>query len=188
MPTTSEAKITLRQQMLERRRAHTPTPEERDALTQNIVRAVEGFITPPGGAVVAGYIPMGGECDALSAMKMLAERGYQTALPVMQEATHTLIFKHWQPGDALTPGPRGTHEPEPQAGEVTPALLLVPLVAFDLQGGRLGMGAGYYDRTLAALRATNPNTKALGVAFAMQAVEQVPMEGHDEGLDGVVSV
>jgi 5-formyltetrahydrofolate cyclo-ligase len=69
----------------------------------------------------------------------------------------------------------------------TPDVVIVPLLAYDGYGGRLGQGGGYYDRTLAALRRANPETRAIGIAFSAQAVERLELEPHDERLDGVLT-
>lgn len=187
MSTIPDQKATLRIIMLARRKARSDalTPQEQEALNHHIINAVTPLYTPR--SVIAGYVPIAGESNVLPAMAGLAGRGAITCLPVMDEATHSLTFRQWKPGDALAPGPRGTQHPKASATPVTPTILLVPLLAFDAQGGRLGMGAGYYDRTLHALRVANPDTKAIGVAFAVQEVEQVPVEETDERLDKIVT-
>jgi 5-formyltetrahydrofolate cyclo-ligase len=92
-----------------------------------------------------------------------------------------LIFRLWQPGATMVPEPFGTYRPD---GEVrTPDVLLVPLLAFDRRGHRVGYGAGYYDRTLAAL----PGRFRLGVAYAAQELDEVPAASYDERLDAVAT-
>ena len=96
------------------------------------------------------------------------------------------MFREWRLGDALEKGPFGTSEPGPAAAEIIPDVLVVPLLAFDLRGYRLGYGGGYYDRTLHVLRRTAQKCVAVGFAYAGQQVESVPVSDTDERLDWVV--
>ncbi len=137
---------------------------------------------PPDGAVIAGYWPMGTEIDIRPLLQALCVRGHALALPVTPRRGQALRFRRWNWGEALEAGPFGTHQPG--AGEfVTPDFLLVPLLAFDRAGRRLGYGGGYYDRTLAAL----PRTVALGVAYAMQEVPEVPAGPDDVCLSRIAT-
>ena len=137
--------------------------------------------------VVAGYWPIRTEVSPLPLMGDLAGEGLATALPVTPEPGGVLAFRPWRQGDALVEGPYGTSEPAPEALDTTPDILLVPLLAFDDGCRRLGYGGGFYDRTIAALRARNPGTRALGLAYAEQRVDRLPVEAHDEPLDAVLT-
>jgi 5-formyltetrahydrofolate cyclo-ligase len=137
-------------------------------------------------AVVAAYWPMRGEIDVLLLLHALAMRGHVTALPVVVAPRRPLLFRRWAPGDALAEGAYGTRHPVETAPEVRPHCLLVPLLAFDRRGNRLGYGGGFYDRTIAALRATG-GVVTVGVAYAGQEVARVPAEPHDQLLDWVVT-
>lgn len=133
--------------------------------------------TPPAGVIIAGYWPMGNEMDPRPLMLALAERGHRLALPVTPPRGQPLSFHAWAPGGALRPGPMGTLEPH-EGEELRPDWLLVPLLAFDRAGRRLGYGGGYYDRTLAGL----PGAKAIGIAYAGQEMTEVPAGRQDMRL------
>jgi len=135
----------------------------------------------PDGAVLAGYWPLEGEIDPVPLMEALAARGHTLALPAVTETGGILEFRRWIPGESLEDGPHGTRHPA-DAPAVTPNALLVPLLAFDRRGFRLGYGGGYYDRTLAGLR-RNGEVVAVGLAFAAQEVESVPTDPWDIPLD-----
>ena len=143
---------------------------------------------PEPGAVVAAYWPFRTEVDPRPLMRRLAAAGARLALPVTppRGVTEPLRFHAWTPGEALEPSPFGVHEPRLGKEAVEPDLLLVPLLAFDRNGGRLGYGAGHYDRTLQRLRATKP-IRAIGLAFAVQERASVPTGTHDQPLDALLT-
>ncbi|MBO1079662.1 5-formyltetrahydrofolate cyclo-ligase [Roseomonas haemaphysalidis] len=138
---------------------------------------------PPAGAVVAGFWPIGDEIDIRPLMLALQDAGHTLALPVTPPRGQPLVFRRWRFGAPLVPGRFGTSVPPDDAPVVVPAALLVPLLAFDAAGRRLGYGGGYYDRTLAGL----PGAWALGVAFAGQQVAKVPAGAHDVPLHGIAT-
>ncbi len=135
----------------------------------------------PDGVVLAGYWPLEGEIDPVPLMEALAARGHILALPAVTETGGILEFRRWTPGESLEGGPHGTRHPA-AAPAVTPNALLVPLLAFDRRGFRLGYGGGYYDRTLGDLR-RNGEAFTVGLAFAAQEVESVPTDPWDIPLD-----
>lgn len=137
-------------------------------------------------ARVSAYWPMGSELDVLPAIEALHERGHAIALPVMLGPARPLIFRLWSPGMTLQAAGFGTSEPPAEAQEVEPQVLIVPLLAFDRNGFRLGYGGGFYDRTLAKLRAKS-EVLAIGAAYAAQEVESVPREATDLALDWIVT-
>ena len=139
------------------------------------------------GPVVAGYWPIRTEVSPLPLMAGLVRDGLPTSLPVTPGPGGFLTFRAWKEGDALVEGPYGTSEPGPEAPVVTPDILLVPLLAFDAGCRRLGYGGGFYDRTIASLRARNPGTRAVGLAYQEQLVDQLPIGSHDEPLDAVLT-
>jgi 5-formyltetrahydrofolate cyclo-ligase len=134
--------------------------------------------------VVSGYYPMEGEIWPLPLMSALRSRGHSLALPVMQGKADPLLFRAWAPGDPLLPGVWGIRQPAPDRTVVLPDILLVPLLAFDAGGYRLGYGGGYYDRTLRHLRAAKP-ILAVGLALDELEVDAVPHLDYDERLDWI---
>lgn len=151
-----------------------------------IARIGLGFAAVPERAVVSAYAAMGAELDPAALLHRLAGEGFRTALPVITQLGSPLMFRAWQPGDPLVPRRWGILEPDDSSPEVEPDVLLVPLLAFDRRGGRLGYGGGYYDLTLARLRAVKP-VVAIGLAFAEQELDAVPLLPHDERLDWVLT-
>jgi 5-formyltetrahydrofolate cyclo-ligase len=141
----------------------------------------------PAGGIVSGYWPLAGEFDPRPAMQRLAGLGHPLALPRVQGWGRPLAFHAWRPGDPLLAGPFQVMEPSPDAPMVNPRILVVPLLAFDRAGRRLGYGAGYYDMVLRDLRARSPAPFAIGVAFAAQEVDEVPTGPRDQMLDAVVT-
>jgi 5-formyltetrahydrofolate cyclo-ligase len=116
-------------------------------------------------------------------MRALASRGHELALPRIVAKGAPLAFHLWREGDALIAGRHGIAEPDAGAPAAAPQILLVPLLAFDPAGHRLGYGGGYYDRTLAALE----NVTAIGVAYAGQEVPDLPRQEHDRRLNFLVT-
>ena len=135
---------------------------------------------------VAAYWPMRGEPDTRGLLAALNYHEFQPALPVVVGQGMPLIFRRWTPRDLLIEGPYGIMEPSSRLAEVLPDIVFVPLAAFDRRGHRIGFGAGYYDRTLQALRAAKP-ILAIGVAFGVQEVDSIPDDPHDERLDYVLT-
>ena len=138
------------------------------------------------GKVVAGYVPVRDEADIMPLLHALHARDYTLALPVVERRDAPLTFRRWRPGEALERGAYGIPAPAAGASPVTPDIVLVPLVAFDNFGHRLGYGGGYYDRTLAALRAVRP-VHAIGCAHAAQEVERIPALPTDARLDWLLT-
>lgn len=136
--------------------------------------------------VLAGYWPINDEITPVPLMKRLHLDGHSVVLPAVVEREKLLRFRGWEPDLELEPGRFGTSHPPATMGEVPPSVVLVPLLAFDGEGHRLGYGAGYYDRSLAALREKG-DVLAVGCAFEAQCVEAVPRHEGDQKLDWVVT-
>lgn len=136
--------------------------------------------------VVAGYAPIRSEIDPVPLMQSLARQSAALAMPAISRPDAALAFRTWKQGEALVPGAFGISEPSATAAEVVPDIVLVPLVAFDRAGHRIGYGAGYYDRTLEALR-RHKTLVAIGLAFTVQEIPQVPALPHDVRLDYVLT-
>jgi 5-formyltetrahydrofolate cyclo-ligase len=140
-------------------------------------------------SVVGAYCAQGTELDPgpiLQAILELNPGHTQAALPVAAEKNAPLVFRLWRPEDPLKPDAYGIPSPLASAAEVSPNLMLTPVLAFDRAGGRLGQGGGHYDRTLANLRRQR-SVFVLGVAFAGQEIDSVPMGLHDQRLDAIVT-
>jgi 5-formyltetrahydrofolate cyclo-ligase len=134
------------------------------------------------GRVLAGYMPMRSEIDPLPAMA--AHQG-PVGVPVILEKAAPLRFREWSPGCRLVEGAFKALIPEDGAW-VEPEVLIVPMLAFDARGYRLGYGGGFYDRTLEVLRARGP-ALAVGFAYAAQEMDEVPIDQFDQRLDAVVT-
>jgi 5-formyltetrahydrofolate cyclo-ligase len=126
------------------------------------------------------------EADPKEILVELKKRGHVVALPFVDGGKQPLIFREFDADRSLVAGPYGTLMPPSTARSVVPDILIVPLLAFDRAGHRLGYGAGYYDRTLAGLRAQRA-ILAVGLAYAAQEVDSVLPEAHDQTLDWVVT-
>ena len=136
--------------------------------------------------IVSAFHPLSEEPSTLPLLTALAADGFATALPAVVGRGSPLTFRRWRPGEPTRAGAMSIREPIEGAPVVDPDLLFVPLACFDRRGHRIGYGAGFYDRTLAGLRAMKP-IHAVGVAYGVCEVAAVPYEGHDQSLDVVVT-
>ncbi len=152
------------------------------ALCERVLPAIDF----PSGCVVSAYWPIGSEIDPRPLMIHLHEDGHPIALPVTPGRGNPLVFRAWRPDDTLEAAGFGTRVPLASQPELTPRVLIVPLLAFDRAGYRLGYGGGYFDRTLARLRESGA-VLAVGVAYAAQEVAEVPRDGSDQPLDWIVT-
>jgi 5-formyltetrahydrofolate cyclo-ligase len=178
-----DLKSALRGEAVARRDA-MPAKERHAAADVIAARPFPLPIAP--GAIVSGFMPLKSEINPLPLMRKLAEQGAGLALPVVADRGKPLVMRAWAWGESLGSGVWGIREPKPEAAEVEPDILLVPLLAFDRLGHRIGYGAGYYDRTIAHLRSRKLVT-AVGLAFAAQEVPTVPVTPRDAPLDLVLT-
>lgn len=144
------------------------------------------FLDVAPGAIVSGFSAIRDEIDAGALLARLHGEGFRLCLPVMEGKARPLIFRAWSPGDAMGKAQWGIAEPLPDKPVLEPDVILVPLLAFDAAGHRLGYGGGFYDRTLARLRAIKP-VVAVGVAYDELKVDAVPHRGYDQPLDWVLT-
>ncbi len=180
---TQSAKAALRAEALARRDAMPA--ELRAAAAETIAgRAFPLALTP--GTIVSGFMPLKSEINPLPLLRKLADAGARLALPAIAGRGRPLIMRAYTFGDEFARGQWGIREPKPEAAEVAPDILIVPLAAFDRSGHRIGYGAGYYDMTINALRKHKPAI-AIGIAFAAQEILQVPATTRDARLDLVLT-
>jgi len=145
------------------------------------------FLAPqPKGSVVSGFAPLPDEFRVWPLLRRLNGEGFRLALPVMQGKGNPLLFRAWTPGDAMDSGVWGIAEPRADKAALEPDILIVPLLAFDRRGWRLGYGGGFYDRTLKGLRA-HKAVVAVGLAHDEQEVDAVPHLDYDQRLDWVLT-
>jgi 5-formyltetrahydrofolate cyclo-ligase len=131
------------------------------------------------------YSPMRDELDCGPLVRRLGQAGVRILLPVVVGPAQPLEFREWTKAP-LVPDGAGVLAPPPAAASARPDLVVVPLLAWDARGHRLGYGGGYYDRTLAALRAEGP-VLAVGLAFEGQRMDDLPHEPHDQKLDAILT-
>jgi 5-formyltetrahydrofolate cyclo-ligase len=165
----------------------------RDALLADVRKAAAEVIAArafplavPPGVILSGFMPLKSEINPLPLMQKLAEQGAQLALPRIVGRGAPLSMRAWEFGGRLDRGQWSIREPKADAPEVDPDILLVPLLAFDRAGCRIGYGAGYYDMTIKRLRELKSVT-AVGLAFAAQEVLEIPKTPRDERLDLVLT-
>jgi 5-formyltetrahydrofolate cyclo-ligase len=151
---------------------------------QRIAAHTDALPVSPG-TMISGYIAMGDEADPAQLLKVLQAHGCEIAYPLVHRG-QPLTFHVPVEGEHWIRSAFGVLEPRSDWPLAHPSLLLVPLLAFDAAGYRLGYGGGYYDRTLAQFRASRAII-AIGIAFAGQQMDHVPREARDEPLDGVIT-
>jgi 5-formyltetrahydrofolate cyclo-ligase len=176
------SKIDLRNELRKRRAelAHAHPDFARDAAEHVAALKVED------GAAIGAYVAINDEADPHLILKKLTLQNCTLAFPRVAAKDEPLVFHRWMPGQNLQRGKYGIPEPAKDWPLAYPKILLVPLLAFDHTGHRLGYGGGYYDRTLDFLRA-NSTVRAIGVAYAGQEVDELPREDHDHPLDAVIT-
>ena len=161
--------------------------KERDAAAMAVAGIGLAFLGAlENGSVISAFAPMANELRLWPLLRRLAGEGHALALPVVQGKGLPLLFRAWRPGDALEAGVFGTLQPSARREVVEPDALIVPLLACDEDGWRLGYGGGFYDRTIAGLR-TKKTVTAVGVGFNDQLVPEVPHGPSDQRLDWLLT-
>ncbi|HXJ00590.1 MAG TPA: 5-formyltetrahydrofolate cyclo-ligase [Micropepsaceae bacterium] len=181
--TIADLKEGVRKEALARRaQLQGSVPELSRRLAQSFA---DGIPIPPR-SIVSAYVAIGDEADPAPLLEILRAQGHRIALPRVVKRGLPLDFHLYEAGAALVPGGFGLSEPSRDWPKVEPDVLAVPLLAFDASGYRIGYGAGFYDRTLAKLRAAKP-VLAAGYAFSIQEFESVPHDENDERLDMIAT-
>ena len=184
MTTEASNKAALRAERLAAR--DLLAPEER--IEKSLMLAEFGLrdleIEP--GTIVSGFLPIRSEVDLRPLMAGLKTRGARLCLPVILNKT-TIVFRELHADRPLVPMGFGTFGPDPDCAELDPAVMLVPLAAFDVTGHRIGYGGGYYDRAIECLHRKGQNPRLIGIAFDCQEVPSVPAQPHDMRLHALLS-
>ena len=179
-----EKKASLRASVLAMRDAL-----EAEARIEMSIAAAErgaGAIAFDPGIVISAFLPIRSEIDARPLMDMLRQRGARLCLPVVIDRT-TIAFRELVRGAPLVDTGFGTSGPGPDAAVLDPQILIMPLSVFDGRGGRIGYGAGHYDRAIGRLVDKGGDPILVGLAFSMQEVEEVPMESHDRPMHAIIT-
>lgn len=134
-----------------------------------------------GAGPVSAYWPMRSEADPRPILEGLHGLGLPLCLPAI--VGKRMLFRRWAPYEPIVPGGFGTLVPDPAQPEVVPAILIVPLAAFDRRGYRIGYGKGHYDAKLSEIAPV----VSIGIAYAAQEIDAVPEEPHDRRLDWIVT-
>ena len=183
MSMSADPKNELRKKMQARR--HALSPDER----QHAAVAVIDHMVGMGGRnrqPIAVYHPLDSEFDPSPLVDYMRTQSQQLALPVVVNEGAALAFRPWHANDQLETGAFDILVPPDRGLSIVPELLIIPLLAFDDKGARLGYGGGFYDRTLASLRA-NHAISAIGLAYDFQQADHLPVEAHDQPLDFVLT-
>lgn len=175
------SKQALRDQAFAKRFAIPPAEQEQAALAMRDLFLKSVYI--PKGASISAYMPIKAEMDPLPLIDVLIERGYTILMPRVVPDHTVLEFRTWNRSTPMIRSLYGIEEPDPSRSTVMiPDIFLMPLLAFDKQGHRLGYGSGYYDQTFGQIRGKIPFTN-IGLAYEQQLYSAVPFEGHDYPLD-----
>lgn len=184
----NQTKSVLRKAAFEIRRSLSPA--HREAASAEMTQRFLGSVPlPPPGAVIGGFLPINTEISPRALMEALLAKGYRLAVPTVPSGhTEFLDYRSWTPETPVHKNVHGIDEPDTRRSEILlPDLIIVPLLAFDRLGHRIGYGSGHFDRTFEHLVTIRHKFLAYGVAFEDQRVESIPIEEHDFPLHGVVT-
>lgn len=177
----AEIKKQLRQRCAASRKAAARVCDPAPAQAR-LVQYIEEI---PALETISGYWPMRDEMDPMPALTSLHEQGFRICLPVVRQKGTSLVFRIWHPGAQMVPGAYGEMIPAEET-QAEPDALIVPLLAFDQNGHRLGYGGGFYDRTLAELRSRR-RAYGIGFAYGAQLVDDLPVGPYDQRLDVIIT-
>ncbi len=177
-------KSALRQSFLERRLQMLPN--DRANASQAIFEAFFKNVQMTNNAIVAGYWPIKAEVDVMLILRELLGKGHRCALPHVASESAPLLFRHWDEKTKMVTGKLGIHEPATGSATLIPDIMLVPLLAFDTKGHRLGYGAGFYDRTIARLK-KQKSVRTIGLAYEMQMYGEIPKGENDVKIDMIIT-
>ncbi len=181
---TSEKKKYLRQEMRRHRMAYHETIQQGE-VDERLLSSFRSFGIPTD-RIIAGYVALEAELNITPLLETLFEEGYRICLPVVIDPTQPLIFRQWCPGDSLIKDSMGIPAPASDALVVDPDVLLIPLLAFDEQGNRLGQGKGHYDMTMTLLSAKK-TILAVGMAYEGQKISSMPTYPTDYPMDVIIT-
>ncbi|MEN3931206.1 5-formyltetrahydrofolate cyclo-ligase [Microvirga sp. W0021] len=180
---TGDVKRNLRQEILAKRDL---LPDDlRRAASLCICAHLKDIPEVTSAVTIAAFWPMRSEVDLRSLFNGWSDSGHQVGLPVMQP-DNKLVFRKWSATCLMEEKQFGVMELPETCEQIIPDILLVPLVAFDQKGNRLGYGKGFYDRAIAEL-VSKQKIVTIGIAFAIQEVAALPVEAHDQPLDMIVT-
>ena len=160
--------------------------EQRIDLSLRASEIAAGAIKFQPGSIISGFWPIRSEIDPRPLMSSLQQMGARLCLPVVFDK-QTIVFRELIRGEPLIKAGFGTVGPGPDAEVLDPSIMLVPLAAFDENGGRLGYGAGHYDRAIWKLQNSGSRPALVGFGFGIQKVDRVPTEIHDQKLDMIIT-
>ena len=172
-----------RQALMQRAKLADALPDAATMLASHAARLTSLY----GSGVFAGYMPIHSELSPLALLKSLAGLGCDLALPITPQAGQPLRFHRWEIDGLLNDGPYGTKQPPADNDKCNPDVILAPLLAFDVDGWRLGYGGGFYDRTVASLRRLGQRVKLIGIAYEEQKLDKLPVGPFDMPLNAVLS-
>lgn len=179
----AKQKYDLRETMkILRVKLKSKTPDAPSLISSNI----PDVLVPAIATEVSSYLPIGSEIAPMILAQKLISKGSALSLPRLEKENGKIVFVRWNFGDPLEETTFSINQPLENSNYVSPELILVPLLAFDRSGSRLGYGKGHYDRAIKALRLSK-RVNVFGVAFAGQEVAAIPTEPHDEKLDWVIT-
>lgn len=181
---TFEKKKHLRQEMRRHRLVYHGTIRQEE-VNERLLSFFRSLNIPTD-RIIAGYLALEAELNITPLLETLFEEGYRICLPVVVDPTQSLIFRQWSPGDLLINDSMGIPAPAADASVVDPDVLLIPLLAFDEQGNRLGQGMGHYDMTMTLLSAKKP-VLAIGMAYEGQKISPMPTYSTDYPMDVIIT-